>query len=513
MKFTEVKNSTSTDKKCGSSETICQSPVISEGNGTTCLEGVSLTKPRIALDEIPDEMYDGTNLNEQEMVEYYHSRQLTKCCNVEDVAELIGEISLSLNGLTSSVLFDCPVIFEQCLHKCLSPSEKLSWLKKLTILDSRAREVHWTEDQECAEEETPICPLISITKCLLGHVGNHLATSKLDPCNHFQVIPVADDAIELSKQRIKFVTHHFSLTLLKHENSTKCHNCDVAVVLLYILSRYIQENTSVEQVPGHDLRESKVQSIPRENEKGITLENLDSSSKCCSSIATFRPNGGIKSNIFSAIKTLSSEHFVNSVEFQDQESIYLNSAFEEEGLIHSALLPLKEDENSSESRSGTCETMPPSTLYFGTEEEMNVVKVTYGTMDKVLEFLKRDVIIWKNSNNRDQTAGVILNKYKQIIKIKNGNYNEGVHYIKGTSSPLGSGCSGKCYLARDIYTRQVFCLKIVQSFKNSEIEVWAALSDVKGTPKFYGILFHTDYVFILQEFIHGWHHKANAGAV
>lgn len=313
------------------------------------------------------------------------------------------------------MLFDCPVIFEQCLHKCLSPSEKLSWLKKLTILDSRAREVHWTEDQECAEEETPICPLISITKCLLGHVGNHLATSKLDPCNHFQVIPVADDAIELSKQRIKFVTHHFSLTLLKHENSTKCHNCDVAVVLLYILSRYIQENTSVEQVPGHDLRESKVQSIPRENEKGITLENLDSSSKCCSSIATFRPNGGIKSNIFSAIKTLSSEHFVNSVEFQDQESIYLNSAFEEEGLIHSALLPLKEDENSSESRSGTCETMPPSTLYFGTEEEMNVVKVTYGTMDKVLEFLKRDVIIWKNSNNRDQTAGVILNKYKVLI--------------------------------------------------------------------------------------------------
>lgn len=92
MKFTEVKNSTSTDKKCGSSETICQSPVISEGNGTTCLEGVSLTKPRIALDEIPDEMYDGTNLNEQEMVEYYHSRQLTKCCNVEDVAELIGEV-------------------------------------------------------------------------------------------------------------------------------------------------------------------------------------------------------------------------------------------------------------------------------------------------------------------------------------------------------------------------------------------------------------------------------------
>ena len=313
------------------------------------------------------------------------------------------------------MLFDYSIIFEQCLHKCLSPSEKLSWLKRLLILDGRVREVHWTEHQEYVEETVPICPLISIAKCLFGHVANHLAASKLDPLNHFQVELVAEDSMGSTRQHIKFVTHHFTLTLLVRENSIKCHNCDVAIVLLCLLSRYMQENTSIEHVPGHDLRESKVHSILRENEKEIILENSDSLKKCCPSMPTCRPTGGINSNILGASKTPASEHFINLAEFPDQENVCLNSAFEEEGLIHSALLPLKEDENSSESRSGTCETMPPSTLYFGAEEEKNVIKVTYGTMDRVLEFLKRDVIIWKNSSNRDQTAGVVLSKYKVLI--------------------------------------------------------------------------------------------------
>ena len=90
MKFTEVKNSTSSDKKCGNSETIRQSPVISEGNGGTDSDGVS--KLRHALDEFPDETFDVMNMKEQEMVNYCHSEQSTKCCNVEDVAELIGEV-------------------------------------------------------------------------------------------------------------------------------------------------------------------------------------------------------------------------------------------------------------------------------------------------------------------------------------------------------------------------------------------------------------------------------------